>query len=54
VNIDDFRRELRGIGISPDDAAIVVGLTAEYAQQAYMEGYNRGEFQLSHRMVRLF
>lgn len=40
--IDCLRRQMIESGLSSEDAGMVVGLAAEYAQRAYMQGYNRG------------
>ena len=40
--IDLLRRGMIEAGLSPDDAGRAVGLAAEYAQRAYMQGYDRG------------
>ena len=40
--IDILRQKMIAEGMTADMAGIAVGLAAEYAQKAYMQGYNKG------------
>ena len=42
ASIDQLRRAMIAAGLSSEDAAVATGLAAEYAQKAYMNGYERG------------
>jgi hypothetical protein len=40
--IDQLRRDMVAAGVDSEAAGVAVGLAAEYAQRAYMQGYDRG------------
>lgn len=39
--IDALRRKMIEAGLSGEDAAIACGLSADYAEQAYKDGYDK-------------